>query len=84
MAIAPAKPISEEIADFLMTAPTPEQIIAFKVPEVLQKRALELLERNRQDRMTVDERAEMENFMEIEHFLTILKAKARLKLAGEE
>jgi len=84
MAIAPAKPISEAIADFLMTTPTPEQIIAFKVPDMLQKRALELLERNRQNRMTADERAEMENFMEMEHCLTILKAKARLKLAGEE
>jgi hypothetical protein len=83
MAVSPAKTILEEVADFTMSAPTPQQIIAYQIPDALQKRALDLLQRHRDNQLSPEERIEMEEFMKMEHFLTILKAKARLRLAGE-
>jgi hypothetical protein len=73
----------DEITDFLTTSPTPQEIIAFKPSEVLEQRALDLLQRNRENRLTTHERAEMEEFMRMDHFMTLLKAKARIKLAGK-
>ena len=73
----------DEITDFLSANPTPQEIIAFRPSEGLQNRALELLELNRQNRLSGAEREEMDTYMRMDHFLTILKAKTRLKLSGQ-
>jgi hypothetical protein len=73
----------DEITDFLSTNPTPEQILAFRPSEPLQSRALELLELNRKNTMSTSERGEMETYMQMDHFMTLLKAKTRLKLMGQ-
>lgn len=82
MAVAQPTMLLDEITDFLATSPTPQAIIAFKPSETLERRALELLQLNRDNRLTAEERAEMDEFMRMDHFMTLLKAKARLKLAG--
>lgn len=83
MTVAQPTMLLDEITDFLATSPTPQAIIAFRPSEILERRALDLLQRNRENRLTPEERAEMEEFMRMDHFMTLLKAKARLKLAGE-
>jgi len=75
MSLAPAKTVLDEITDFLLTGPTAEEIIAFQLPEALEQRALDLLERNRENTLTPDERAEMEEFMRMGHFMNMLKRK---------
>jgi hypothetical protein len=72
----------DEITDFLASSPAPHEIVAFKPSEALERRALDLLQRNRENHLTTEERAEMEEFMRMDHFMTLLKAKARLKLVG--
>lgn len=74
----------DELTDFLAASPSPQQIIAFKPSEALERRALDLLQKNREDRLTPDERTEMDEYMRMDHFMTLLKAKARLKLADRE
>lgn len=81
MVVSQPPVLLDEITDFLATSPTPQDILAFKPSESLQAHALELLQKNREDRLTQQERLEMEEFMRMEHFMTLLKAKARLKLA---
>ena len=61
------------------TAPTVEEIAAYRLPDNLQERAHDLLERNRAGSLTTEERAEMEEFRQLDHLLTLVKAKARLK-----
>ena len=58
-------------------------IVNFKPSESLERRAQNLLEKNREDRLDAKERMEMEEFMRMEHFMTLLKAKARLKLGKQ-
>lgn len=50
---------------------------------MLERRALELLQRNRENRLTAEEHVEMQEFMRMDHFMTLLKTKVRLKLAGK-
>ena len=80
MAATPPAMLLDEITDFLATNPTPEQILAFQPSAELANRALELLRRNRENLITPDERAEMETFIRMDHFMTLLKAKTRLKM----
>ena len=84
MSIAPPKPVLDEITDFLITRPLPEEVIAYRLPDALEQRAHALMERHRQNALTPPERAEMEEFMQADHLMTLLKAKARLKLVGKE
>jgi hypothetical protein len=83
MATAPPKTLLDEITDFLNASPSSDEIIQYRLPERLERRALELLERNREAQLTPDERAEMNEFMHVDHLMTMLKAKARLKLMGK-
>jgi hypothetical protein len=84
MAVATPGILVDVITDFLATIPSSEQIVSFRLPEHLEQRAHELLELNRQNRLTDDERAELEDFMRMEQFMTILKIKARLHLSKDE
>jgi len=84
MDIAPAETLFDEITDFLLSRPTPEQIVAFEASEMLNERLHELLDKNREEGLKAEENAELESFLKIGHLLTILKAKARLKLSGDE
>ncbi len=72
----------DEVLDFLASTPTPERIINFHASEALQQRASYLLERNRNHEMTDAERTELDNFLEIDYFVTMLKFRAKQKLAG--
>jgi hypothetical protein len=83
MSFAPEKTIKDVVTDFLGSAPSLEAIAAYRLPEVLQIRAHELLEKNRAGSLLDDERAEMEEFRQIDHLLTLVKAKARLKLKAQ-
>lgn len=84
MALAPSETLFDEITDFLISGPTPEQIIAFRPTDALDQRLHELLEKNSGIGISQDERAELDRFLQINHLMTILKAKARLKLAGKD
>ncbi|MBI5957128.1 MAG: hypothetical protein HY866_00235 [Chloroflexi bacterium] len=82
MTVAQPIMLLDEITDFLASSPTPQEIADFRPSAVLERRALDLLQRNRENRLSLEERSEMEEFMRMDHFMTLLKAKARLKLAG--
>jgi hypothetical protein len=81
---AHAPTIFDEVTDFLAQGPSAEAISTYTPSEKLIARAQELLERRRENTLTPDERAEMDEFIGMEHFITMLKLKARLKLAGKE
>ncbi|MCD4686442.1 MAG: hypothetical protein K8S97_10955 [Anaerolineae bacterium] len=79
VAAAPPTLLMDEITDFLASSPAPQAIIEYKPSEVLERRALELLQRSRENQLSSDERDEMVEFMRLDQFMTLLKAKARLK-----
>lgn len=82
MAFPTAKTHFDEIFEFLASGPTTEEIIAFQPSESLQERLSLLLERNRSDQITLEERAEVEEFIRIDRFVSRIKLHAR-KAAGK-
>ena len=80
----PAKKLKHVVTDFLGSAPSLEQIAAYRLPADLQERAHALLEKNRAGSLSDAERAEMEEFRQLDHLLTLIKAKAKLKLKAAD
>jgi hypothetical protein len=82
MQTAPIRTLFGVITDFLASDPSPEEIIAYRLPDDLQTRAHDLLERNGEGLLTLDEEQEMYDFMRADEMIALLKAKTRLKLSG--
>ena len=67
--------ITTVIIEFFGCAPSLEDIIAFHLPEPLELRARQLRERRQ---LTPDERAELDEFTRMSHFMNRVKLQARL------
>lgn len=76
----PVRTVFDVLTDFLAAEPTPQEILAYYLPDDLQARADYLLERNGEDELTPDEEDEMQNFMRADEMMALLKAKLKLKL----
>jgi len=72
---------TREILDFLLSAPTPQQVIALQASESAQERIRYLLDGNRASTLTDGERAELDSYLQLDHFVRQLKIRAREKLA---
>jgi hypothetical protein len=81
MATAPSTTLFDEITDFLGSAPTLDEIISFKPSERLDQRLHHLLDKNSQEALSIDERAELDEFLRLSHLLNMVVLKARLHLS---
>jgi hypothetical protein len=72
-----SRPLYREITDFFAENPTPQQIMAFKVSAAAQERLENLLDKNREEALSPGERAELDTYLQLSEWMTILKARAR-------
>jgi hypothetical protein len=80
MAVETILSIYTQLVEHLARTATPEEILAFKVSEEAQQRADELLERNNEGELTSSEVVELQQMLEFERMMSVLKAKALLAL----
>ncbi len=80
MATAKLVPSYERFLDRVVETMTPEEILAFKVPEDEQQREQDLLEHNNEGDITAEERAELEQVLEFEELMMLLKIRAEAAL----
>jgi hypothetical protein len=73
---ASASLVYQEIMDFLITSPTPEALIAFKISEAAQERLEDLLEKYHEAALTPDERVELGTYRQLNHLVIRLQARA--------
>ncbi|MCI0712315.1 MAG: hypothetical protein L0154_19330 [Chloroflexi bacterium] len=71
---------ADEILDFLLSAPTPEQVIELRPSEAMQTRLRYLLDGNRNETLNDTERQELDEYLQLEHFVRRLKVRAHEKL----
>jgi len=81
---APPQTLFDELTDFLVLRPTEADIIAYQASEELNKRLHHLLDENSRDALSMEEQSELDSFLKLGHLITMLKAKARLKLTSEK
>jgi hypothetical protein len=65
-----------EVLDFLLTRPTPQEIVAFKVSTSAQRRLRTLLDKNREEGLTEAETGELDLYEQLDQVMALLKAKA--------
>jgi hypothetical protein len=78
---APSTSIQDEVMAFLLSSPTPQQIIDFRASDAAQQRLRYLLDANRNETLSPEEAAELEVASNVNQFMMTLKAKAQLKAA---
>ena len=79
---APERDVFYVITDFLASEPTDEELLAYQLPEDLQRRAHYLLDRNGEDELTCEERHELNDFIRADHMISRLKTKTKLRQRG--
>ena len=80
MTDTPVLTVSVVMSEFLGSAPSLQEIIAFRLPDTLEQWALDLLTRRRQEVLSTLEQAEFDEFTRMGHFMNRVKSQARLKL----
>jgi hypothetical protein len=76
MASAYILPLYDEFLDLLLEKATPEEILAFKASPEAQAYAHELIERSSAGTLTPEERQQLEQMVEFERMMALLKVKA--------
>lgn len=67
----------EEIVKFIADAAGPEKLGAFKPSSAAEKRVAELLVKQREGSLSAKEREELQLFVQLDHVMSLAKAKAR-------
>lgn len=83
MAVNIQQSIFSELADFLVSQPTLQQLATYQVPPGVQQHIDSLLEKNHDVGLSPEERLELEKILAIADVMNLTKAKAKLKLAGK-
>ena len=77
MTMSTASPAYFEIIDFIAAGTTPEAVAHFRPSPEAQQRVSALIEREKENGLSPEEKAELDHFMELEHILRMAKARAR-------
>ena len=70
-------PAYHEIIEFIAAGTTREEVANFHPSPDAQRRIADLLEREREQNLSLEEKAELDHFTELEHILRMAKARAR-------
>ena len=71
-----------EIVDFIVSGTTPQAILRFHPSEEAAQRLEDLIDREKEGVLTMDEKLELDHCFHLEHLMRMAKAKARLIVAG--
>lgn len=66
----------ERFADFLLDKLSPEEILAFQIPEPEQEYARELIERDNAGTLMAEEAEQVQQVLQFERMMMVMKAKA--------
>jgi hypothetical protein len=67
---------AEEVASFIASA-DPLKVIAFRPSKETRERVSELIEREKDDQISRDEKEELDYYMQLEHLMRMAKIYAR-------
>jgi len=74
-------PVYDEVADFLASSPTLEQIVTFRLSEASERVISDLLDANRTRGLTPAERLALDDYARIERLMQAIKVRAYARLA---
>jgi len=81
MAVAHMPSTFDKFLDEVVAKMTPEEILAFQLSEAEQDRIDDLLDRNNEGDLDSAEKGELQQIVELERIMSLLKAKAAYSLS---
>ena len=78
----PYTPGYGEVIEFLASGPTPQAIVSFHPSAEVQERVRDLLDKNRAGSLTPAEKAELDQYESLDFLITLIKVRARQRLAS--
>jgi len=78
MAGAPELNIKDMVTVLLASGPSVDDLIAYCLPETLQERTQYLLDKMRDEGLTAPEQQEMDELVQLDHLIALVKSKTRL------
>ena len=72
----------EEIIEFIARGTTPANVVAFAPSEAAKARVGDLIRRHKNGGLNFDEAAELEHFLQLEHLMRLVKARAHQHLVA--
>jgi hypothetical protein len=76
----PLTPIFDHFVDFLVEKASPQEILAFQIPEADKQRAMDLLDKQDVGGLTAEETSELDQMQEVDRLISILKARASVAI----
>jgi hypothetical protein len=67
----------EEVIDFIARGGSPGTVVAFRPSEEARVRVADLVTREKVDGLTVEEKSELDHYVELEHIMRLAKARAQ-------
>ena len=73
----------EEVIEFIAAGTSPGSVIAFRPSPVAKARVTTLIGKEKNEGLSIDEKSELDHYMQLEHLMRLAKARARQHLANE-
>jgi hypothetical protein len=74
--------VYEEFVEFVAGGTTPQGVIDFRPSDAAKARVADLIRRQKAESLSPDETAELNQYLQFEHFMRLAKARARQRLAA--
>jgi hypothetical protein len=71
----------EEVIEFIAAGTSPDGVAAFRPSDATRQRVADLVQREKGEGLTTEERSELEHYLQLEHLMRLAKARARQHLA---
>ena len=67
----------EEVIDLIAAGTTPTRVADFEASALVKERVADLILREKTTGLSLDEKSELDHYMELEHIIRLAKARAR-------
>ena len=66
----------EEVVEFIAAGASPRDVVDFQPSAKVKQRVEDLIEREKTTGLSIEEKAELDRYFELEHLMRLAKAKA--------
>lgn len=81
MSPEPATRAYEEIINFIAAGTSPDRVITFQPSDAIKQRVEDLIDREKTEGISAEEKAELDLYIQLEHIMRLAKARARYYLS---
>lgn len=74
----------EEIIDFIAAGTSPDDLARFRPSQKAKERLSQLIHREKTDGLEAEEADELAHYLQLEHMMRLVKARAQRHLAHEQ